>query len=155
GGILIGTMIVSLIITGAGLTLGAVTILIQDLAPRFRIKPSLKSMRAAVVAVMGVALGLVLVDTQSLILKYAFLSMALRGVTVFIPLVGAIFWQSKLNPAAGVRAVAIAPLAAVGWYVFGIKEIDPLYIGLAVSLCVMFFGLSFHSSRNYRNLQDS
>jgi solute:Na+ symporter, SSS family len=155
GGVLIATLVISLIITGAGLTLGATTILVQDLGPKiFRLKPSLAAMRVTITLVTLSALGIVLVDTQALILKWAFLSMALRGVTVFMPLVAAIFFKTKVSPQNGVRAVALAPLGAIGWYVLGSPIVDPLYVGLFLSIILLLVPRAL-DRKITQNLQDS
>jgi solute:Na+ symporter, SSS family len=155
GGVLIATLVISLIITGAGLTLGATTILVQDLGPKiFRLKPSLAAMRVTLTLVTLSALGIVLVDTQALILKWAFLSMALRGVTVFMPLVAAIFFKTKVSPQNGVRAVALAPLGAIGWYVLGSPIVDPLYVGLFLSIILLLVPRAL-DRKITQNLQDS
>lgn len=155
GGVLIGTLIVSLIITGAGLTLGAATILVQDLGPKvFKLKPNLTALRVTVVLVTLGALMLVLADTHALILKWAFLSMALRGVTVFVPLVIAVFCKGRVSPKNGVRAVALAPLGAITWYLMGSPLIDPLYIGILLSF-VLLLVPGNHVSDTTQLVQDS
>jgi solute:Na+ symporter, SSS family len=111
-------------------------------------------MRVTLTLVTLSALGIVLVDTQALILKWAFLSMALRGVTVFMPLVAAIFFKTKVSPQNGVRAVALAPLGAIGWYVLGSPIVDPLYVGLFLSIILLLVPRAL-DRKITQNLQDS
>ena len=66
--------------------------------------------------------------------------MGLRGATICLPLLGAIFWRGYVKPQAGVWAIGLGPLSAVLWALFGRPAIDPLYVGLSVSLGVLLVG---------------
>jgi SSS family solute:Na+ symporter len=72
--------------------------------------------------------------------------MGLRGATICFPLLGAIFWGRYIRPRAGVLATGLGPLSAILWAIFGRPTIDPLYIGLSVSLGMLVLGsLPFRS----------
>lgn len=146
GGIAIAALIVSVIGTGAGLTLGISTMINRDIYLRFinpkaDDKKQLIVLRASVFALCAVAMLMVFTNLNTLILKWSFLSMALRGTTIFFPLIAAIYCKDKINKMAGLVSIIAAPLAAIIWELFGMKGIDPLYIGLATSI-IFLLGLS-------------
>lgn len=143
-GVALATLLISLVLTGAALCLGTGTILARDLYYRVR-PPSgdrqmLLSSRLLVLLVGVLSLVFVLFNLNTLILKWAFLSMALRGVTVFAPLLAAIFAPDRLKPVAGTRAIIAAPLLAMLWALFLPDAIDPLYAGLGLSAAILALG---------------
>lgn len=146
GGITIATLIISVIGTGAGLTLGISTMINRDIYvkfinPKADDKRQLLVLRLSVFVVSTVAMILVFTNLESLILKWGFLSMTLRGTTIFIPLIGAIYFKDKINPKAGLISIIVAPIISVLWEVSSIGDIDCLYIGIISSL-VLLIGLS-------------
>lgn len=146
GGITIATLIISVIGTGAGLTLGISTMINRDIYvkfinPKANDKSQLLVLRLSVFVVSTVAMILVFTNLDSLILKWGFLSMTLRGTTIFIPLIGAIYFKDKINPKAGLISIIVAPIISVLWEIFSIADIDCLYIGIISSL-VLLIGLS-------------
>ncbi len=70
-------------------------------------------------------------NLNSLILQWTFLSMGLRGSAICLPLLFLIF---------GKIFVALAPCATIFWSIWGWNTIDPLYIGLLVSLLTLVLG---------------
>lgn len=145
GGIVLATLLISVIGTGAGLTLGISTMLSQDIYKK-KINPLasddqvLKVSRIFIVIVTMVTLLFVSGNLNSLILKWSILSMGLRGATICLPLLAAIFLNNKIAPTAGVLALIFAPSATICWVIFGDKAIDPLYIGLLVSSFFLLTG---------------
>lgn len=144
GGAALGTLLVSLFLTGSALTLGASTVLAKDVYGKARAGAEDREMlmvsRAAVLLVGVGCLIFMLLNTGTLILKWAFLSMTLRGVTVFAPLAGAIFAAGRIKPEAGLRAVIIAPLLAMLWAFIFPGAIDPLYVGMGLSAAILIAG---------------
>lgn len=158
GGITIATLIISVIGTGAGLTLGIGTMINRDIYlkvinPQATDKRQLFVLRASVVVVSVLAMFMVFTNADSLILEWGFLSMALRGTTVFIPLLGVIYFKDKVAPKAGLAAIIMAPLASVIWEVIDIASLDSLYVGIAVST-LLLVGISAFSKKTrklYKN----
>jgi len=144
GGAALATLLVSLVMTGAALCLGVGTILARDIYGRYRPGAAdgemLRISRLLVLLVAAASLIFILFNMDSMILKWAYLSMALRGVTVFLPLLGAVFAARFLTPATGVRAVALAPLLAVLWFLIFPGGGDPLYVGLCLSALFLTAG---------------
>ncbi len=144
GGITVATLLISLVLTGAALSLGISTVLNRDIYSRFRPaareKESLFVSRGLVLLVGVGVFALVTANMHSLILEWAFLSMALRGVTVFVPLAGAIFLTRRVNAGWGRIAVATAPMLTILWAFAIPSSIDPLYMGLAISAFILGTG---------------
>lgn len=144
GGAALGTLLVSLFLTGSALSLGCSTVLAKDIYGKLRARAGDGEMlfisRAMILLVGAGCLVFMLLNTGTLILKWAFLSMTLRGVTVFAPLAGAVFAAGRLKPEAGVRAVIIAPLLAMLWAFVFPGAIDPLYVGMGISAAILLLG---------------
>jgi SSS family solute:Na+ symporter len=145
GGLVLATLFIATIGTGAGLVLGISTMFTEDiykktLASGASDRQLLFVSRIGVTAVTGLGLTLAVGNANSLILEWSFLSMGLRGATICLPLLGAIFMRQRIRPQAGVWAIGLGPLSAVLWAVLGRGNIDPLYVGLSVSLGVLLVG---------------
>ncbi|MFZ5966700.1 MAG: sodium:solute symporter family protein [Bacillota bacterium] len=145
GGIAIAALIISVIGTAAGLTMGIGTMIHQDIylkyiQPNATEKKQLWVIRLTTMLLCALAGLVTLLNVNSFILKWGFLSMALRGTTVFIPLMFAIYGKEKIYTQTGLTAIIAAPAISVIWGVFFGEFIDPLYIGLA---CSMFIFLTF------------
>ncbi|TCO74421.1 sodium:solute symporter family protein [Marinisporobacter balticus] len=148
GGIAIATMIISVIGTGAGLTLGISTMINRDIYvkcmhPEADDKKQLFVLRTCVCVISILTIIMVFTNMNSLILKWGFLSMALRGTTIFIPLLGALYFKGKVKKKAGVVAIVVAPILSVLWGIFGIRGINALYIGLISSVILLIGGSMF------------
>lgn len=142
GGIVIGTLIISVVATGAGLTLGISTMFSRDIYISIinknpNDKSQMLSIRVSVIGVLALTTLMVLFNMDSLILKWAFLSMALRGTVIFIPLLGIIILKDKVPKKAGLYSMTISPLLAIVFGVFGFVNIDPLYIGMGSSFIII------------------
>ncbi|MBP2027720.1 SSS family solute:Na+ symporter [Acetoanaerobium pronyense] len=151
GGIVIGTLIISVVATGAGLTLGISTMFSRDIYSSIinknpNDKSQMLSIRVSVIGVLALTTLMVFLNMDSLILKWAFLSMALRGTVIFIPLLGIIILKDKVPKKAGLYSMTISPLLAIVFGVFGFVNIDPLYIGMGSSFIIitLFYITSFN-----------
>lgn len=151
GGLVLATLFIATIGTGAGLVLGVSTMFTEDiykklLAQQASDRQLLRVSRTAVIVFTGLGLLFVSGNLNSLILEWSFLSMGLRGATLCFPLLAAIF-RRRLQPAVGMWAIGLGPLSAVLWAAFGPKTVDPLYVGLPVSLVVLAGGSLFFTGR--------
>ena len=148
GGVVIATLIISVVATGSGLCLGICTMISRDIYKGFINKDAtdaneLKVLRSAVLGVMGVAVMLVMFNLDSLILKWAFLSMALRGTVAFLPLFFILILRHGVPKKAGGIAIVAAPVITIAAAVSGVVPVDPLYIGLSVGLAIFIVGILF------------
>ena len=141
-GVVLATLLISVVGTWAGVTLGISTMLTKDLYQRF-LRPQASSQealllqRSVIVGLCLAALVFVSGNAGSLILSWSFMAMGLRGCTVLFPLLGAMFFPDRVTPQAGVAAALLGPLVNVAWKFLFPSGLDPLYPGLLVSLLVL------------------
>ncbi|BCA80728.1 sodium:solute symporter family protein [Desulfuromonas sp. AOP6] len=138
-GIAFAALLIAALGTAAGLTLGVGTTLQVDVISRFAWtrKHELASLRLITLAALLLALLLVLVNLGSTIMAWSFLSMGLRGATLCLPLLAALFLREHLSPRGGALAIYLGPTVVL---VAGFIQtnIPPLYLGLAAA----FFALA-------------
>jgi solute:Na+ symporter, SSS family len=145
GGVVLATLLVAVIGTAAGLSLGISTMLTKDIYKKF-VNPDsndtrvLLVSRVLLVVVLGLTLLFVTGNLKSMILQWSFLSMGLRGATICLPLLGAIFFKNFVTPKGGLIALTVGPVADLVWKLAYPKGIDPLYVGLLASLVCLIIG---------------
>jgi len=128
-------ILLSVVMTGAALTLSITTILNRDVIQRYSLRfrsatRELAVSRALILLIIAAAYGIVCLDSGALILQWAFLAMTLRGVTVFLPI---LFYLLRLGPIdSRWAAIAVwgAPMTALAWTWGGMPftGVDPLYV---------------------------
>lgn len=161
GGIILATLLIASVGTGAGLVLGVSTMITEDIYkkvfnPRASDKNILIISRITIIIVTGLTLIFVSGNMNSLILKWSFLSMGLRGATMCLPLLAAIFFKDYIKPEAGVLAVFLAPLVTLILSILKVQFIDPLYVGLLVSFGILTLGsLIIKMTNNHQNAENS
>lgn len=151
-GVVLATLLVTIVGCSAGLALGistmfAVDIYKQHLRPSARGPQILRVQRVALLLTSLIPLWFVTGNSGALILDWSFLSMSLRGCTVLFPLLGALFFPQFVTQKAGIAAACLGPLTTFLWHIVLPKGIDPLYPGLAVSFLALT-AISFLSRRN-------
>lgn len=148
GGIVLGTLFVASVGTGAGLALGISTIINNDIIKRVthafddENKSSALS-KALIVLVLGLACCLSTGSLGDTILNFAFMSMGLRGATVFVPLTCAIYFHDRIKPVFAIASIIAGPVLVLvfGTVLAGTLPIDSLFAGILVSIIVMGIGL--------------
>lgn len=145
GGVVLATLLISVIGTGAGLSLGIATILSHDIYQKYFKQQAderaiLKLTRAFICLVLGLALLFVSGNLKSLILQWSFLSMGLRGATCFIPLTAALLTKGRVASWAGTWAIVTGPLVVIAWELFSPFQIDSLLIGILAALLIFVWG---------------
>ncbi|MDT8903449.1 sodium:solute symporter family protein [Anaeroselena agilis] len=141
-GVVLATLLISVVGTWAGLTLGISTMVTKDLyqryiSPRGDAKQVLLVQRGIIVAISLAVLLFVSSNAGSLILGWSFMSMGLRGCTILLPLLGAMFFPGRVTPAAGIAAAVLGPLTNFAWKLAFPAGMDPLYPGLLASLLAL------------------
>ncbi len=145
GGVVIATLIISVVATGAGLTLGISTMISRDIYPFFT-KSKLNDSkelfinRLAVLIISIFVTLMVFFNLDSLILKWAFLSMTLRGTVIFTPLIFALILKDKTPKNIGYASMIISPSLVIILSLLNITYVDPLYIGLGISTLMFLWG---------------
>ncbi len=153
GGIVLGTLLITIIIGGSGLTLGASTILVRDVF--MKINPTLsessKNLKISRLTIVGILLMSVIVAATfsgSFINDLGFLSMGLRATAVFLPLTLALFFSKRFKYQWIVVSI-IAGTAALVVSQFIQFPVDGIFVGLAVAAICCMFG--FLKTENLRN----
>ncbi|MCL1872929.1 MAG: sodium:solute symporter family protein [Clostridiales bacterium] len=146
GGVVLATLLIAVIGTGAGLALGFATTLTNNIYLKFFNKQksgpkTLLVMRLLIVFALAVAVIFTLGNLKSVILSWGFLSMALRGAVLFVPMCAALFLRQRVRKQY-VIASSILGLCAVLVGKFTITgDFDPLFIGVGVSVLTVLIGV--------------
>ena len=145
GGVVLGTLLITIIIGGSGLTLGSSTILVRDVF--VKMKPSIvessKNLKVSRVTIIGILLMSVLVAATfsgTFINDLGFLSMGLRATAVFIPLTLALFFPKRF----GYQWILVSIVAgsAVLVLINALKlPLDGTFTGLGVSVVCCLLGV--------------
>lgn len=153
GGIALGTLFIASVGTGAGLSLGISSILVNDIIKK--INPRLKEAyqdgvlsKVLIVVVLGGATLLSLGKLGDTILNFAFMSMGLRGSVVFLPLCFAIWAKGRIPGKYAVASIIISPVLVLifGTILSGFLPFDSLFAGIIASAIIMGIGLFSGSS---------
>ena len=144
GGIALAALLLSAIGSIAGLALGIGSMLsgdiLRELCGLHNNRLQLWANRGSILFVCLFAAHFVLHNLDSLVLDWNFLSMALRGTGIFIPLSLAILCPGKLRPAIAVCSMLAGLLASLAWLLLYPGYGNPLLPGLAGSLIVVLTG---------------
>ncbi len=151
-GMVLATLLLAAVGTGAGLTLGVSTMLSRDIYQRINPEASdqrvLFMFRFFIVLIMVLALVTIYFSgTDVIILQWSYLSQGLRGATICFPLLSVIFIKNRISPAAGRRAILWGPLSVIIGTLAAIP-LNPLYIGLAISLAILLTDLFSRKDKN-------
>ena len=96
--------------------------------------------RVAIIAALLLAVLFTIGDLQSVILQWSFMSMGLRGAVIFLPLCGALFLPGRIKARYAELSIVAGPLCVLLGEVVCRVPFDPLFIGMAVNLCIMLAG---------------
>ena len=157
GGIVLGALFIAVVGTGAGLALGISTVIRRDVVPALRCKTTKvlsesKSEKMWIMLILIVACLLSMGPLGDTILKFAFMSMGLRGATIFIPLCCAIWCPGKINKFYAGAAIILGPVSVMIFELLGFLTFDPLFVGVFISAVIMFLGyLSNRVNKNPLN----
>ncbi len=149
GGIGIGALLLSSFGSISGLALGVSTMLSNDICKKIwrNISPQklLLINRLNVLSTIILATIFTFLNLDSEILKWNFLSMALRGCAIFIPLSFAIFSTFPIQPYTGVVAILLGIIISCFWdYSFG-QYINSIYPSLIISFLILLYGICFNN----------
>ena len=145
-GIILGTLFITVVGTGAGITLGICTTLSGDifaqLIRRFQ-EPKARMIlsKALIVAVLSVAGILACGSLGDIILQFTFMSMGLRAAVVFVPLTFALWLPGRVHRKYAIASVIAGPLVVLLFGLWKVLPFDPVFAGVAISLVIMTAGL--------------
>lgn len=138
GGVVLGTLLISSVGGGAGLSLGMATILIKDIYKRavskdMDEKSELKATRSTLAGILVIAAAAASLVPGSTINDLGFLSMGLRGSVVLVPMSCALWIRHDINRKCVLAGIILAPAAVLAGKAFALP-VDSLYLGILVSV---------------------
>jgi len=141
-GIFLAGLLITIIGCGAGLSLGISSVIINNLHGKAVLsdKRKLIESRIIIAAVLVLAIFFTVGNLKSIILQWSFMSMALRGTVLFLPLIGALFLPKKIHPAAASASIIAGPLFVLVGNMFMELSFDPLFLGIAANAVIMIIG---------------
>ena len=143
-GIILGTLLITAISGGAGLTFGMATILTRDILKRFsrRWDTPPKELRVVRVCIGGILLAAVAVTVSlpdSLINDFGFLSMGFRGSVLFLPMTTALWLPGRVDGRYVLASMILSPGAVILSKLLDLPG-DPLIWGMTLSLLLCAAG---------------
>ncbi len=142
GGMVLGTLLITIVGGGAGLSLGVATILVNDILQKVFVqfqeaKANLHATRMAILWVLAAGALLASFVPGAIINDFGFLSMGLRAAVVFIPLNCALFLSDKIDSKWILLAILSGPIAVLCGELLKLP-FDSLFLGmLAALLCAL------------------
>ena len=145
-GIVLGTLLITVVGSGAGIALGVSTIFNYDIANR--LFPSFARdgrdelrVRLFIVFFLCVGVWLCLASKDDMILNYSVMSMGLRASVTLVPLSFALWFRGRISSAYALSCVFLCPALVVGLLFFGNLPFDPLILGIVAGILIMGAGV--------------
>lgn len=155
GGLVLGALFIAVVGTGSGLALGIATVLKKDILPKFL--PSVKKEthsgaweRILIIGILCLASLLSMGSLGDMILSFAFLSMGLRGATIFLPLCCAFWLPGKIDKHYAMAAIFCGPLVVLLFGLWKVLPFDPLFAGVLASCIIMAAGFLAKRAKRIR-----
>ena len=145
-GMVLATLLIAVVGTGAGLALGISSIVSKDILPHLRGEGAKKAAgsltfnRGCIVAVLLAACCLSTGALGDVILDFAFMSMGLRGAVIFVPLTCALWLPGRVSKGWMTAAIVAGPVLTLICGLIPAIGIDPLYPGLLASAALAAVG---------------
>ena len=152
GGLVLGALFIAVVGTGAGLALGIATVLKKDILPA--LLPAIKKEKYSgllekilITLTLFIAVLLSMGSLGDTILSFAFLSMGLRGATIFLPLCCALWLPDKVDKRCALLSIICGPLFVLIFGLWDVLPFDPLFAGVLASCIIMLVGLLVKRSK--------
>lgn len=154
GGVILATLLIALVGTGAGLALGISSMLCNDIykvliRPKATGKECLRFSRIVIVLILVSAALFGVGEVGSTILSWSFLSMGLRGAVAFAPLCFALFSPGRMGKKVAGAAMIAGPLLVILGSFLLPDHIDPLFLGMGGALLICFAGWLWGQKRTH------
>ena len=145
GGIGLAALLLSALGSIAGLALGIGTMISRDIISKlWRSATSVNLLwasRFSVLLATVAAIVFVFFHLDSSVLEWNYLSMALRGSGIFLPLTFCVFFPHKVRASMGVAAMGAGIFAALFWKNISPWQINSLFPALVYNLVFLAIGL--------------
>ncbi|MFR4652030.1 MAG: sodium:solute symporter family protein [Phascolarctobacterium sp.] len=150
GGMGLAGVLLSALSSIAGLSLGVGTLISQDIIRKLwcnaRAATLLWASRFTVLTVTCLAIVFVFLHLDSTILSWNYLSMALRGSAIFLPLTFCIMHPGRIRASMGVASMGAGVFAALFWDHISSWHIHSLFPALIYNLIFLLAGLFWGES---------
>ena len=145
GGVVLGTLFITVVGGGSGLALGMASILVTDIFTRKNphvkeSKTNLLVTRGTIMVILVAAVIVAVLVPGAMINDFGFLSMGLRGAVVFLPMCGGLWLKGKIPGRFALASIIAGPVAVLVGNFAGLP-FDSLFLGMAVCLVIMAAGL--------------
>jgi len=155
-GVMLATLLVAVVGTGAGVALGLSSMLCNDIYKVYFNKDAndhrmLVMARVVIIGILACAALFSTGNMGSLILSWSFMSMGLRGATAFGALCMALFLPGRIGRKYAVCSMIMGPVFVLAGKFILPATIDPLFLGVGISLLILILGLF----ANQKSLTDS
>ena len=137
-GIILGTLLITAVSGGAGLSFGMATILTRDILKRISHrwddpKRELVAVRTCIGGILLAAVAVTVSLPDSLINDFGFLSMGFRASVLFLPMTAALWLPGRIDGRYILISMILSPVADILAKVLSLPG-DPLLWGMAASL---------------------
>lgn len=138
-GVMLGTLLLAVIGTAAGLSFGMAKMYYKNFLEKRRAGET-ASIRVIIVAVLLAAGVLSYGDFGQYILNWSFLSMGLRGAVAFVPIMTAMFLPGRIKPVYVTAAIVAGPVITfIGKFALP-STVDSLFPGIAAAILIEAVG---------------
>lgn len=145
GGIGLAALLLSALGSIAGLALGIGTMISRDIISKLWRSATavnlLWASRFSVLMAAAAAIVFVFFHLDSSVLEWNYLSMALRGSGIFLPLTFCVFFPHRVRASMGVAAMGAGIFAALLWKYISPWQINSLFPALVYNLIFLAIGL--------------
>lgn len=145
GGIGLAALLLSALGSIAGLALGIGTMISRDIISKLWRSATavnlLWASRFSVLLAAAAAIVFVFFHLESSVLEWNYLSMALRGSGIFLPLTFCVFFPHRVRASMGVAAMGAGIFAALFWKHISPWQINSLFPALVYNLIFLAIGL--------------
>ena len=145
GGIGLAALLLSALGSIAGLALGIGTMISRDIISKLWHSATavniLWASRFSVLLAAAAAIVFVFFHLDSSVLEWNYLSMALRGSGIFLPLTFCVFFPHRVRASLGVAAMGAGIFAALFWKHISPWQINSLFPALVYNLIFLAVGL--------------
>ena len=145
GGIGLAALLLSALGSIAGLALGIGTMISRDIISKLWRSATavnlLWASRFSVLLAAAAAVVFVFFHLDSSVLEWNYLSMALRGSGIFLPLTFCVFFPHRVRASMGVAAMGAGIFAALFWKHISPWQINSLFPALVYNLIFLVIGL--------------
>ncbi|MBR1517099.1 MAG: sodium:solute symporter family protein [Bacteroidales bacterium] len=142
GGIVLGTLFVTILGGGSGLTLGTATILVRDVFSNIPRRDgghygeSKSLYRFSIVFLVGMALLVSLLNNRTLINELGFLSLGLRATALLVPLSAALFMPGRFKRYEVIMSMVVGCVTMIAASSLSLPG-DAIFWGMGSELLIM------------------